>query len=61
MFCAQRRNKTGAKTIHVGFMESLKLKVVGYCVLNIFSNVRMQTTSFNTGEHFLLKVYQVEL
>lgn len=46
VFCAQRREKTGARTIHVRFMQSLKLKVVGYSVLNVFSNVEMQTTSF---------------
>lgn len=55
VFCAQRRKETGAKTIRVRFMLSLKSKVVGYSVLTVFSNVGMQTTSFNTGEHFALE------
>jgi len=62
VFCAQSRNNTDAKTICVRFYAVIKTESRGYSLLNMFSNVGMQTISFNPGEHFLLeKVYQVEL
>lgn len=53
VFCAQRRKKTGAKTTHVRFMQLLKLNVVRYSALNVFSSVGMQTNYFTPSECFL--------